>query len=169
MLKGISWNNYIVVVVLLSIAWYLFVGLRYYFDDLKDLVNVKRKLQFRNLLVMPIAKSNSEFDYQKSDKILNASVEFETVDPVFNEVEELTSRLKNAITDATQKKLLKHELENSLRFILTQNVLLGNSSFRPSIIEFIVSECEKQESVLLTHQEVEDLWDLKTNILIAEE
>ena len=161
MLRGISWNNYIVVVVLLSIAWYLFVGLRYYFDDLKDLVTGKRKLQFRNLVGKTISKLDADFDYQKSDKILNTDVEFETVDPIFNEVEELTAKLKNAITDATQKNLLKHEFEDRLRFLLKENQFLGNSSFRSSINEFIVSECEKQESVLLTHQEVEDLWDLK--------
>ncbi|KDN54677.1 hypothetical protein [Flavobacterium seoulense] len=161
MLRGISWNSYIVVAVLVLIAWYLFVGLRFYFDDLKDLVSGKRKLQFRDLLGKPISRLDVDFDYQKSEEVLNAAVEFETVDPIFNEVEELTSRLKNAITDATQKKLLKDEFEHRLRFLLKENLLLGNSSFRPSINEFIVSECEKQESVLLTHQEVEDLWDLK--------
>ena len=159
MLRGISWNNYIVVIVLLLIAWYLFVGLRYYFDDIKDLVNGKRKLQFRSLVGKLISILDANFDYQKSDKILNTQVDFETVDPVFNEVEELISKLKNAITDAIQKKLLKHEFEDRLRFLLKENQLIRNSSFRPSINEFIASECEKQESVLLTHQEVEDLWD----------
>ena len=69
MLRGISWNNYIVVIVLLLIAWYLFVGLRYYFDDIKDLVNGKRKLQFRSLVGKPISILDANFDYQKSDKI----------------------------------------------------------------------------------------------------
>jgi hypothetical protein len=161
MLRGISWNNYIVVVVLLSIVWYLFVGLRYYFDDLKDLVSGKRKLQFRGLVEKPISKSDYDFDYQKSNEILNAPVEFETVDPVFKEVEELTASLKKAITDATQKKLVKREFEDHLRFILKEHPLLANSPLRPSINELIVSEYEKQESVLLTHEEVDALWDLK--------
>jgi len=161
MLRGISWNNYIVVVVLLSLAWYLFVGLRYYFDDIKDLVTGKRKPQFRSLVVKSIPKLDANFDYQESNEILNTQVEFETVDPIFNEVEELTAKLKNAIIDVIQKKLTKKEFKDRLRLILKENTLLGNSSFRPSINEFIVSECEKQESVSLTHQEVEDLWDLK--------
>lgn len=161
MLRGISWNNYMVVVVLLSIVWYLFVGLRYYFEDIKDLVTGKWKLQFRGLVGKPISKSDYDFDYQKSNEILNTPVEYETVDPVFNEVEELTASLKKAITDATQKKLVKSEFEDHLRFILKEHPLLGNSPLRPSINELIVSECEKQESVLLTHQEVDTLWDLK--------
>lgn len=159
MLTGISWNNYIVVVVSLSIVWYLFVGLRYYFDDIKDLVTGKRKLQFRGLEGKSILKSDYDFDYQKSDEILNAQVEFETIDPAFNEVEELVTKLKKAITDATQKKLIKSEFEDHLRFLLKEHPLLGNSPFRPSLNELIISEYEKQESVLLTHQEVDALWD----------
>lgn len=159
MLTGISWNNYIVVVVLLSIVWYLFVGLRYYFEDIKEFVTGKRKLQFRGLERKFIPKLDYDFDYQKSDKILNAPVEFETVDPVFNEVEDLTARLKNAITNTTQKKLVKSEIEDRLRFILKEYPLLRDSPFCSSISELIVSECEKQESVLLTLQEVEALWN----------
>ncbi len=159
MLTGISWNNYIDVVVLLSIVWYLFVGLRYYFEDIKDLVTGKRKLQFRSIVGKPIPKLGYDFDYQKSDEILNAPVEFETVNPVFNEVEDLTARLKNAITDATQKKLVKNEFEDRLRFILKEYSSLRDSPFRPSLNELIVSECERQESVLLTLEEVEALWN----------
>ena len=161
MLTGISWNNYIVVVVLLSVGWYLFVGLRYYFDDIKEFVTGKRKLQFRFLERKLIPKSDYDFDYQKSDEILNAPVEFETIDPAFTEVEELVTKLKNAITDATQKKLIKKDFEEHLRFILKEHALLGNSPFCSSISELIVLECEKQESVLLTLQEVDALWDLK--------
>jgi len=159
MLTGISWNNYIVVVVLLSISWYLYVGLRYYFDDIKEFVTGKRKLQFRGLERKLIPKSDYDFDYQKSDEILNVPVEFETVNPVFNEVEDLTARLKNAITDAAQKKLVKSEFEDRLRFILKEYPSLRDSPFRPSLNELIVSECERQESVLLTLEEVEALWN----------
>lgn len=159
MLTGISWNNYIVVVVLLSIVWYLFVGLRYYFEDIKDLVSGKQKLQFRGLVGKSIPKPDYDFDYPKSDEILNAPVEFETIDPAFNEVEDLVAKLKNAITNATQKKLVKSEFEDHLRFLLKEHPLLENSPFRPSLNELIISEYEKQESVLLTHQEVDALWD----------
>ena len=159
MLSGISWNNYIVVVVSLSIVWYLFVGLRYYFEDIKDFVAGKRKLQFRGLVGNSIPKSDYDFDYQKSDEILNAQVEFETIDTVFNEVEDLTAKLKNAITNATEKKLIKKDFEDHLRLILKEHPLLANSPFRSSVNELIVSECEKQESVLLTHQEVDALWN----------
>jgi len=159
MLSGISWNNYIVVVVLLSIVWYLFVGLRYYFDDIRDLVTGKRKLQFRSLLGKPIPKTNYYFDYQKSDEILNTPVQYETVDPVFNDVEDLTVSLKEAITDAIQKKLSKKHFKAHLQSILQTSPLLADSSFRPSLNELIISECEKQESFLLTLQEVDALWD----------
>ena len=161
MLRGISWNNYIVVVVSLSIVWYLFIGLRYYFDDIKDLITGKRKLQFRSLLGKPILKTNYDFNSQNENEILNTPVQYETVDPVFNDVENLTASLKEAITDAIQKKLSKKHFKAHLQSILQTSPLLANSSFRPSLNELIISECEKQESFLLTLQEVDALWDLK--------
>lgn len=159
MLSGISWDNYIVVVVSLSIVWYLFMGLYYYFDAIKDLVSGKRKLQFRSLVENPISKTNYDFNIQKEDEILNAAVEFETVDPVFNEVEDLTASLKEAITSAIQKKLSKKHFKAHLQSILQTSTLLANSPFRPSLNELIISECEKQESFLLTLQEVDALWN----------
>ena len=112
MLRGILWNSFIVWVVSLLIVWYLFVGLRYYFDEIKDVVTGRRKLQFRSLIGKNIPKSDYGFNYQESDEIFNSQVEFETVDPVFKEVEDLTASLKITITDATQKKLLKKEFED---------------------------------------------------------
>ena len=159
MLSGISWNNYIVVVVLLSMVWYLFVGFRYYFEEIKDLISGKRKFQFRGLIGSSIPKKDYDFDYQKSDEILNTQVEFEIVDTDFNEVEDLVTKLKNAIIDATQKKLVKKEFEDHIRLILKECPALGNSPFRFSLNELIISECEKQESVLLTPQEVDALWE----------
>ncbi|MFL9829722.1 hypothetical protein ABS764_02560 [Flavobacterium sp. ST-87] len=159
MLSGISWNNYIIVVVLLSVVWYLFVGLYYYFDTIKDVITGKRKLQFRSLAEKSISKKDYDFDDHLSEEVLNAPVTFEPVDPDFNMVEDLTAKLKITISDAHQKKLIKSEFEVRLQILLTEYASLGSSPFRPSINEFIVGECEKQDSVLLTHQEVDSLWN----------
>jgi len=74
----------------------------------------------------------------------------------------ITKRLKNVISDATQKKLVKQEFEDSMRSALLAYPLLRDSPYRSSVDELIVSECEKQGSILLTQQEVEALWDEKS-------
>ncbi|MGA9638981.1 hypothetical protein [Flavobacterium sp.] len=161
MLTGISWNNYIVVVVLILTVWYLFVGFRYYFGEIKEFVTGKRKLKFRAFSKKSIEAPYSDFSSANSKDILNSQDEFETADTVFNEVEELVIKLKNSITEATQKNFSKKDFEDCLQLILKEHSLISNSPFRSSINELIVSECEIQDSILLTYQEIEALWNKK--------
>ncbi|MFV8324280.1 hypothetical protein [Flavobacterium sp. ZS1P14] len=161
MFTNISWGNYIVVVVLLLASWYLFVGLRFYFDDIKEIVTGKRKLQFRRLGNTNYQEPQSELNYL--DFEINTS-ESESVasDTIFQEVDGLVKQLKNVITDATQRKLIKQEFQDYMRLALTAYPLLRNSPYRSSVDELIVSECEKQGAILLSQQEVEALWDEKS-------
>ena len=58
MFTNISWGNYIVVVVLLATSWYLFVGLRFYFTELKDLATGEKKFPIRSF---PQVQSNADY------------------------------------------------------------------------------------------------------------
>lgn len=161
MFTNISWGNYTVVVVLLLVSWYLFVGLRFYSEEIKEIVEGKRKLQFRGA----IEESNAQSDYDPRHLDFESTKsESETAasNTIFQEVDGLVKRLKNVITDATQKKLIKQEFEDSMRSALKEYPLLRDSPYRSSVDELIVSECEKQGSILLTQQEVEALWDEKS-------
>lgn len=159
MFTNISWGNYIVVVVLLLAGWYLFVGLRFYFDDIKEIVTGKRKLQFRRLGNTNYQEPQSELNYLDFEINTSESVASDTI---FKEVDGLVKQLKNVITDATQRKLIKQEFQDYMRLTLTAYPLLRNSPYRSSVDELIVSECEKQGAILLSQQEVEALWDEKS-------
>lgn len=161
MFTNISWGNYIVVVVLLLASWYLFVGLRFYFDDIKEIVTGKRKLQFRRLGHPNYQEPQSELNYLDFE-ITTSESEPAGSDTIFQEVDGLVKRLKNVITDATQRKLIKQEFQDNMRLALTAYPLLRDSPYRSSVDELIVSECEKQGSILLSLQEVEALWDEKS-------
>lgn len=159
MFTNISWGNYIVVVVLLLASWYLFVGLRFYFDDIKEIATGKRKLQFRRLGNTNYQEPQSELNYLDFEINTSESVASDTI---FQEVDGLVKQLKNVITDATQRKLIKQEFQDYMRLTLTAYPLLRNSPYRSSVDELIVSECEKQGAILLSQQEVEALWDEKS-------
>lgn len=161
MFTNISWGNYIVVVVLLLASWYLFVGLRFYFDDIKEIVTGKRKLQFRRLGNTNYQEPQSELNYLDFE-ITTSESEPAGSDTIFQEVDGLVKRLKNVITDSTQRKLIKQEFQDYMRSVLTAYPLLRDSPYRSSVDELIVSECEKQGSILLSQQEVEALWDEKS-------
>ena len=161
MFTNISWGNYTVVVVLLLVSWYLFIGLRFYFAEIKEIVEGKRKLQFRGAIGESSAASDFDSRHLDFESTTSESESAES-NTIFHEVDGLVKRLKNVISDATQKKLVKQEFEDSMRSALLAYPLLRDSPYRSSVDELIVSECEKQGSILLTQQEVEALWDEKS-------
>lgn len=159
MFTNISWGNYIVVVILLLASWYLFVGFRFYFDDLKEVISGKRKLQFRGFENPSYEDSQSELNYQESPEAISEQTSFGEFDTTFQDVDTLVGRLKTFIADAAKKKLVKKEFTYYLQLLLREFPSVKNSPFNSSISELIVSECEKLESITLTQNEAEALWE----------
>lgn len=155
MFTNISWGNYIVVIVLLFVSWYLFVGLRFYFAEIREVVTGKRKLRNRNANDLDI-----HYDVVRpqifTDTYLQSSSgvqEESTLD-----VGAFVEGLKNVVKEAAQRKLVKTELQNRLSLLLCKHPSIKNSSFRSSVNELIVSECNRQDFISLSQLEVEELW-----------
>ena len=161
MFTNISWGNYIVVIVLLLASWYLFVGLRFYFDDIKEIVTGKRKLQFQRLGKTNYQEPQSELNYQNSPEVTSTQSSFGEFDTTFQDVDSLVERLKNVIADAAKRKFHKQEFLDYIKSILWEYPSVKDSPFRSSVSELIVSECDKLESITLTQTEAEGLWDEK--------
>ncbi|MFV8344024.1 hypothetical protein [Flavobacterium sp. XS2P39] len=162
MFTNISWSNYIVVFVLTLVSWYLFTGLRFYFNVLKDIVAGKRKLQIREAT----GKSDEESDYDVRYLDSIEIISFESVSAasgtIFEEVDALVKQLNNVLIEATQRKLAKQEFEDYMKLVLKKYPLLKESPYRWVVDELIVIECENHGPVFLTQQEVEVLWDEKS-------
>ncbi|MFV8354904.1 hypothetical protein ACNQGB_01810 [Flavobacterium sp. XS1P32] len=161
MFTNISWSNYIVVVVLLLAIWYLFVGLRFYFDDIKEIVTGNRKLQFRRLGHPNYEEPQSELNYQNLPEVTSTQSSFGEFDTTFQDVDSLVERLKNVVADAAKRKFHKQEFLDYIKSILWEYPSVKDSPFRSSVSELIVSECDKLESITLTQTEAEELWDEK--------
>src|SRR5215217_4454307 len=104
MLKDVSWNNYIVVVVLSMVVWYLFVALRYYYSDIIDYVNRKRILQLR-VINEEILEDSYPASYEKLDQVSSSESYLEASDTISDEIEVFTAKLKEGISTASQKNL----------------------------------------------------------------
>lgn len=154
MLKNISWANYTLVVVMLAASWYLFVGLRFYFAELKDLATGKKKLPSRSF-----SQEQSNLEHLETPNGIPSSLNETHTDQAFQDVEDLVEKLKNLVVDASQRKLPKKEFMYYLIMVLNEFQTVKNSPFRASICELIVSECDKLERIHLTQQEVDVLWD----------
>lgn len=159
MFTNISWGNYIVAVVLLLASWYLFIGLRFYFDDIKEIVIGKRKLHFRRLGNTNYQETQSELHYQDSSQGILPEATFGEFDTTFLDVDALVEQLKDIVTDAAKRKLLKQEFIDHLRLVLKEYPSVKNSAFSSSVSELIVSECGRLESITLTQREAEGLWN----------
>jgi hypothetical protein len=159
MFTNISWGNYIVVVILLLASWYLFVGFRFYFDDLKEVISGKRKLQFRRLGDPNYGDFQSEENDQETPAPTSSQPTFGEFDTTFQDVDALVARLKSFIADAAKKKLVKKEFTYYLQLLLREYPSVKDSAFRSSVSELIVTECKTLDSISVTQTEAEGLWN----------
>lgn len=160
MFTNISWTNYIIVVVLLLAVWYIIIGLRFYFRDLQNILSGKTKLAFRGV--------PREYSSNKSEEISNSDIsEFDhTFLPneketgnLFQVAEELTSKLKVAISDAASKNYNKEEFTFLLQLTLKEYPKLKGSAFQVAINNLIASECDKHSFIRLSAVELGMLWN----------
>ena len=111
MLTNISWTDYIIAVAILLAVYYFFVGMRYFFADLKNLVSGKSNLKFMvGISYDTIGESIHPIEKNYSGE----SPAFETTtDDDFAEVEHLIERLKSVIADASGKNLFRRNSSNT--------------------------------------------------------
>ncbi|MCV9926304.1 hypothetical protein OIU83_01465 [Flavobacterium sp. LS1R49] len=159
MFTNISWTHYIVVIVLLVASWYLFVGLRFYVNDIKEIVTGKRKRPMGELGDTNSYESQAMLNSQEALQTNAAQSSFGEFDSTFQQVDGLVERLKSVIANAAKRKLLKQEFMDYLRLVLAEYPTIKNSSFSPSVSELIVSECDKLDAVTLSQEEAEGLWN----------
>ena len=135
MFTSISWGNYFVVVALISGAWYIYVGLKYY-TDIREFLNGKRSAPFKT------AGSFNQLE-----------------DPTHKDVDHAIERIKATVADAAQHNTDKEEFMNYMSLLLHEFPTLKDSPFRSAINEFIVTECLQQETISLTEEETDLLWE----------
>jgi hypothetical protein len=155
MFTNISWTDYFITVTILLAIYYLFVGIRYYSQDIKDLLSGKRKLNLNTALPY---NSKGEYPSTIGGNIHSEASFEETTDEEFIKVEHLIERLKALIADASRRKMIPQEFKQYLSLVLKEYPSVKNSSLRASVNELIVSECEKYGAVTLTEDEVDLVW-----------
>lgn len=150
MFTNISWTTYILVVTLLLAAWYLIIGMRFYFHDLQNLLARKRKSNLQLAHDKSYSITGSEFTTEQT--------EASDTNNLFHEVEKLTAKLKETIADASSKNYHREEFIFLLQLILKEYPHLKGSPFQVAINNLILSECEKYGSLHLSAEELVMLW-----------
>lgn len=160
MFTHISWANYIIVAALLLTAWYIIIGLKFYFHDLLKIFTGKIKFTLKG--------THKTSSFKQSEQISNSELQdfddkplldMEETDNLFKVVDELISKLKSAISDAVNKKYSKQEFIFLLQLTLKEYPILKNSPFQLAVNDLIASECEKHSFIPLSAVELMELWN----------
>ena len=165
MFNSISWTDYITTVVLLLMAYYVFVGIKFYSLELRNLFSGKNRIDFRRT-----SKNSLHKDEQTDVPVhltqaelfaasINSSSADEDDDIMFQQVGELTAKLKEAIAQAVDKNFIKEELLLSLQLVVKKYAVLKGSHFQLPINNLIASECEKYGYIQLSAEERLMLWN----------
>ena len=156
MFTNISWTTYITFVSILSIAWYLVIGVRFYLRDLQILLSRKGKSTQE---VAANAFGSVQHDEEISHQPDTISIpNQEQTYQLFEKVEILSAKIKEAVSDALEKDYGKEEFSFSLQRILKAYPELKGSPFQVPINNMVISECEKQGFIRLSAVELEMLW-----------
>lgn len=131
MFKQISWNSYLIMVLLLTIVYYLFIVLKYYRNDVIKLIYGKNLLS-RNI-------SNNEVDQ-----------------PL---LQSFSSEIKAFIYEAGKDQLNIRDMMPSLQILIRKYPGIRDMTMRESIQNLIIHECKTNCSIHLGEHELSELWN----------
>ena len=155
MFTNISWTAYIIFVSILLTAWYLGIVVRFYLGDLQILIFQKGRSTQRITGNAFRSIPDEELSNESEGSVISNK---EQTDYQFEKVETLSEKIKEAVSDASEKRYNKEEFSFSLQIILKAYPELKGSPFQIPINNLVISECEKQGFIRLSAVELEMLW-----------
>lgn len=153
------WTTYAAVLSPLIAGYYIIIGYKFYRADLRSAFSGKKNRP-KNAERPPVPSIAVEQQIQQPA----AQVTEETIEPTlpdeetFQMVEHLHAHLTVAIQEAHQKQYNKNDLIFLIQMSLKDYSFLKDTPFRISISNLIEAECAKYGSMLLSEQELEELW-----------
>ncbi len=160
MLTNISWTAYLIFVALFLSVWYIIICLRFYSSDILHFIATKTKANQSNA---GDDRQPTEYQgtkatgFEERENIPTPSNEAQT-DHLFNEVEELSAKIKEAVADASSKDYNKEEFFFLLQVTLKAYPQLKGIPFQTAINNLIISECDKHGFIHPSSEELDRLW-----------
>ncbi|MFH7000918.1 hypothetical protein [Flavobacterium bizetiae] len=161
MFTNISWGNYIIAVTILLLIWYLIVGFRCYYPDLRAILNGEKNLyslSFRNNPEEKLAAHLQKGSIDENRELSSYKESFDTL----ADAEELSDRIKGAIKESVERNLSLEEFQNYLKLLLSEYPFVRISTLRENINAIIVKNCKSYPGLLLTPSQVDVLWEEST-------
>ena len=149
MFTNVSWGTFFTGVALSCLAWYLYVGLRYYRQEISVFFSNRKK----NPLSAPPGAAEDNFFIEPVTPLVNDNG---LEDNFFQDVDHLIGRIKKAFNEAREKNADTNELTGYLKLLLKEYPEVKDSAFRAQINEIITAE--HHAGHYLTDEEADRLW-----------
>ncbi len=159
MLVSITWSEYGVIILAALVVYYTVLVILYFKNEVLSLRF--KKEQHKNNLSSEgneLYQADKELNSFSQNKIDDDISLVQETDETFQQVEELTASLKEAIAMAVDNEYVKEEFILSIQLLLKKYHFLKGSLFEEAINDLIISECEKYRSIHLSAKELVMLW-----------
>lgn len=163
MLHDFSWTEYLILISLASLVYYLVVGVKYYSHELRSLMPGKGKVSnslANEKTLLNTGSSNTGFQQTELFSSHNRyTPQVQQVDDTFEQVEKLTTKLTEIISFAASNNSSKEELIIALQNLAKNYRWLKGSPFIVAINNLITSECDKHGISHLSSKDRVMLWE----------
>lgn len=153
MFTEISWNNYIISVIVLLVIYYLFIGFRYYRSDLLELLSGTKSTQTDRVSFIDLQTIRPEQTQHQA----NLKQAFEKQD-LFQVTQSVGDEIMAYLNEAGRDTLNKEDIIQSMKSLIAKYPSVKDSAFRDAIQNLIIKECETNCSIHLSEEEISALW-----------
>jgi hypothetical protein len=139
MLVNVSWKEYLVVLAVTLVVYYVFVGIRYYRKELDSLL---------------------KGELPKFNKLVKKEDDNSTRNPAdFEELEAVVDDLRYAIFEKAGKLTGQQELAEQLNKRLQNYSGLQKPAYRVAINNYIIRNAKEICGVVFSESELDGMWD----------
>ncbi|MFP5439088.1 MAG: hypothetical protein ACLGH8_15010 [Bacteroidia bacterium] len=149
MFTTISWGTFFTGITLSCLAWYLYVGLRYYRQEISIFFTNRKK---NPLSDPPVVEVDNFF----IEPVIPLAKDNGLEDNFFQDIDHLIGRIKKVFNEASEKNADINELTGYLKLLLKEYPEVKDSVFRSQINEIITAE--HSAGHYLTEEEADRLW-----------
>lgn len=158
MFTTITWAMYLRVTAAVLFIYYTLLILKFYFPQIRAALSNGYEA-FDNPQSVSAAGIGSAPGVSEEKNKLTPTGEFNTSGSNDYEIiEEMVERVKGALKEASDAALEDDAVKIRLKEIVRDYPLFSKSAFRPSINEFIATECQQHGFTSITEEAVEQFW-----------
>lgn len=152
MFTEITWAAYLRVTAAALFIYYTILLLKFYFPQIRAAAGAP----FHSM--GSPAEPNATSAIMEGGGNLTPTGEFQQPVTDYEIIEELVDRVKKSLMVAFESKADQQSVTNGLKAIVNDYPILGQSTFRPSINEFIAAESQQHGFTFMTETLAETLW-----------